>query len=153
MARNVLGKMLTITGDDELIRKLKDIDRRHPKVTEASLLKVAQDIMNDSKENFVPRREGILEASGHVDPPERTSGRVTIKIGYGGSAAPYALAIHENPRAGKTRGESPSGKKYKTWAKVGEWKYLETPVMEATLDYRQNMVKTVNEFLRRQAIQ
>ena len=56
----------------------------------------------------------------------------TITMGYGGPAAPYAIAVHENPRAGKTGGLSPSGKPYEHWARTGGWKYLETPLKAAT---------------------
>ena len=48
-------------------------------------------------------------------------------VGYGGASAPYALSVHENPRSGHTGGVSPSGRKYKHWARTGQWKYLETP--------------------------
>ncbi|MHA1809368.1 MAG: hypothetical protein ACTSYH_03545 [Candidatus Heimdallarchaeaceae archaeon] len=46
-------------------------------------------------------------------------------IGY---SAVYALATHENIRAGKTGGTSLSGAKYPHWATVGEWKFLENAV-------------------------
>jgi len=59
-------------------------------------------------------------------------------IGY---SAVYALAVHENPRAGKTGGFSPTGQKYtagrnpsgrkstrKVFSTVGQWKYLENPL-------------------------
>lgn len=84
-------------------------------------------IMADSKENFVPVETGTLRSSGIVDPPALEGGRVVISLGYGGPAAKYALAVHENPRAGKTGGISPTGARYRRWSKVGEWKYLETP--------------------------
>lgn len=55
-----------------------------------------------------------------------------VEVGY---TAVYALQVHENPRAGKTGGISPSGAKYKppkgstqiAWARKGEWKFLEEP--------------------------
>jgi len=59
------------------------------------------------------------------------------QIGY---SAVYALTVHENPRAGKTGGVSPSGKAYSAgrttggrkstrvvWAEKGNWKFLENP--------------------------
>jgi len=153
MAINVKGKKIILTGDKALIRKLQDINRRHPAIIDAALFKTANDIMKDSKENFVPVDTTNLQASGHTELPERKGNKVTVTIGYGGAAAPYALAVHENPRSGKTQGTGPSGQKYKTWAQVGEWKYLETPLIEATFEYQENLVKNVNEFLRRQGIQ
>ena len=87
-------------------------------------------ILAQSKDR-APVDTGNLRASGFVDLPEVSGAVVAVKLGYGGFSAAYALKVHENPRAGKTGGVSPSGKKYKTWAKVGEWKYLEKPFMEA----------------------
>jgi hypothetical protein len=101
----------------------------------------AEDIMGDSKEKFVPVDQGILSGSGHVQPAEILGNSVVVKMGYGGPAAPYAAAVHENPRAGKTGGVSPQGKKYKTWAKVGGWKYLERPINE----HRQGFSQRVGE--------
>lgn len=61
-------------------------------------------------------------------------------VGIGFSAV-YAAAVHENPRAGKTGGVSPSGKKYTAgltetgrkskravFSEVGKWKFLEDPL-------------------------
>jgi len=74
------------------------------------------------------RQKAILKAV-------RTPG---VAIGY---SALYAANVHENPRAGKTGGESPSGKKYTAgrtesgrksrrivWARKGKWKFLEDPL-------------------------
>jgi hypothetical protein len=60
----------------------------------------------------------------------------TVAVGY---AAVYAANVHENPRAGKTGGASPSGRKYVpgrlpsgrmseriVYSEKGEWKFLET---------------------------
>ena len=55
-------------------------------------------------------------------------------IGY---SAAYATFVHENPRAGKTEGKSPSGKEYKpekgskrkVYSTVGQWKFLEQPLI------------------------
>ena len=67
---------------------------------------------------------GNLRSSGHVDPPKITAHGASVELGYGGPAAPYALAVHENPNAGKTDSGS----------QVGQWKYLETP-------YKQHLKK------------
>ena len=49
-----------------------------------------------------------------------------------GFSAAYALKTHENPRSGNTGGVSPSGKPYPegSYAKVGQYKFLETPLKE-----------------------
>jgi hypothetical protein len=79
----------------------------------------------------VPRATGNLANSAYVKPMGMGSvaGDPVVEIGY---SAVYALSVHENPRAGKTRGVSPQGKKYTEphgvrWARGGNWKYLEGP--------------------------
>ena len=64
-------------------------------------------------------------------PPEVSGTKVTVAMGYGDAAVAYAAAVHENARAGKTGGTSPSGRRYKHWAAVGSWKYLELPFLAA----------------------
>lgn len=80
---------------------------------------------------IVPVDTGNLKATLRTEGPVVDGTRITVSAVAGGSAAKYALAVHENPRSGETGGLSPSGKKYKHWARVGEWKYLERPAMEA----------------------
>lgn len=92
-----------------------------------ALYQGATNIMSESKLNYVPVDTGTLRSSGLVEQPKLEGDRVVVVLGYGGPAAPYALAVHENPRSGKTGGVSPSGQPYKRWARVGQWKYLETP--------------------------
>lgn len=89
----------------------------------------AEDVMAESQERLVPVRDGGLKSSGYVKPPA-LGGKslVEVKLGY---SAPYARRTHENPRAGKTGGTSPSGRKYKKWAKVGQWKFLEQPLRDS----------------------
>lgn len=89
-------------------------------------------VMATSKEEYVPVDQGTLRSTGHVEAPVVSGMSATITMGYGGPAAPYAIAVHENPRAGKTGGLSPSGKPYEHWASSGGWKYLETPLKAST---------------------
>lgn len=66
-------------------------------------------------------RSRIFEAAG-----------LKPRQGAVGFSAAYALKTHENPRAGNTGGASPSGKPYPegSYAKVGQYKFLETPLKE-----------------------
>lgn len=98
---------------------------------EAGVYEEGLEVMARSKAEFVPVRDGILRASGHVEEPQWSGDTVSVTLGYGGPAAPYALSVHQNPRAGKTGGVSPQGKPYKRWARVGEWMYLQTPLFQA----------------------
>ena len=126
------GDYLTVglNGDKELREKLRRLGAAALPAGGRSLFESAENIMSISKEQYVPVETGTLKSSGFVQPPDTTGNNVSVYLGYGGAAAPYALAVHENPRAGKTGGVSPSGKKYKRWATVGQWKYLEQPVNE-----------------------
>lgn len=92
----------------------------------------AEQIMTESR-TLVPVVTGNLRASANVQPPKISGTTVTVELGYGGPAATYALSVHENPRAGKTGGVSPSGHKYaaRRWSQVGQWKYLEQPFNDA----------------------
>jgi len=55
-----------------------------------------------------------------------------------GFSASYAAYVHENPRAGKTGGFSPSGREYKppigskrkVFSTVGQYKFLEQPLVQ-----------------------
>lgn len=58
----------------------------------------------------------------------------TAEIGF---TALYAVMVHENPRAGQTGGESPSGVPYPrtktgrpTWSEKGQWKFLEQAIKD-----------------------
>lgn len=126
------GDFITVglSGDRELKAKLQQLGMAALPAGGRSLFESAENIMAISKEQYVPVETGTLRASGFVQPPDITGKSVSVYLGYGGAAAPYALAVHENPRAGKTGGISPSGKKYKRWAAVGGWKYIETPLNE-----------------------
>jgi hypothetical protein len=99
-----------------------------------ALVREANEIMATSKSQFVPVDTGVLRASGAVNPPEYGSkGKVSITLGYGGSAVKYAIPQHENRRYRHT---------------VGQWKYLETPALAATRAIRDG----VNGELRREFV-
>ena len=82
------------------------------------LTSFGEDIMKVSKER-VPVEWGILMGTGHAEPATVEGDMLSMTIGYGGPAAPYALEVHENmnPNVNWTRpGSGP--------------KYLEGPVHE-----------------------
>src|SRR5262245_61807807 len=118
---------LTLEGDIELQRKVAALCAQGQPQMRAALYEEATELLNDA-DLLVPVDTGTLKGSKfRFDDSPWTGGRVEMIAGYGGAAAPYALAVHENPRSGKTGGVGPSGQKYQHWAQVGEWKYLETP--------------------------
>jgi hypothetical protein len=112
-----------VRGADEVARALRTLADRQRHAAATVLYQTAEQIMAESK-RLVPVRFGPLRASGHVVPPVIAGDQIVVEAGF---SAPYALFVHENPRAGKTGGVSPTGRTYKHWARVGEWKYLERP--------------------------
>ena len=123
---------VTVQGTKGILDALKALGEQAMPALGQSLYEEAEAVMATSKEQYVPVDTGVLRNTGYVAAPEQLGPLVSVEVGFGGPAAPYALAVHENPRAGKTGGVSPQGKPYKHWARVGEWKYLETPMKAAT---------------------
>jgi len=119
-----------VKGTKKLQRAMEKMGKRVLTELGKALYAEAELIMMESKKQC-PVDTGTLRGTGYVKQPEYSGNRVTVQMGYGGPAAPYAIAVHENPRAGKTGGVSPRGQHYKTWAKTGKWKYLEDPVKVA----------------------
>ncbi len=122
---------IVVQGTAEIIQALQALGPQAQQGLAATLFEVGEEIMADSKEHYVPVDTGVLRESGYVEPPVLNGTETTVVLAYGGAASAYALLVHENPRAGKTGGLSPQGKSYKHWARVGSWKFLETPFKEA----------------------
>lgn len=109
--------MLTVElrGIDALQRRLARLGTEAPRAVAAGLLEEAETIATRSAE-LVPVDTGTLRSSQHVTPPETRGGVTEVQIAYGGPAAPYALAVHEDLTARHP---------------VGQAKYLEQPATEA----------------------
>ena len=118
----------SIQGDAEFEKLLRELKQEAFPVMVQSGFQSFERIMTIAKDEYVPVDKGPLKSSGHVATPNVSGQTAEITMGFGGPSAPYALAVHENPRAGKTGGISPKGKAYESWARAGEWKYLETPL-------------------------
>ena len=111
--------------DPNFVRVIKKLKAAGPLVLALATEEVAHAIVDYAADKTVPRRFGILAGSGYVERPSLGVNGVVVRLGFGGAAAPYAYAINYNPRAGKTGGVSPTGRRYKRWAKVGGERYLE----------------------------
>lgn len=105
---------------------------------------------------LVPVVTGTLRSSGTVEPPVETNDEVSVAAGYGGAAKRYALKVHENPRAGKTGGVSPSGKKYYPrpglpvpYSTVGQWKFLEQPFLARRARMLEAIARAINQGVER----
>ena len=118
----------------------------------AVLTEEAEDIITAADE-LVPADIGNLKGSKFVAAPEVQGGGfnryVTVELGYGNTATLYAASVHENPRSGQTGGVSPGGSKRKTWAKVGQWKYLETPWLASSAGWLERVGNALWERVRR----
>jgi len=121
---------VTVTGLDEVLRNLSSYAKQLPDACGQALFEEANAIKNESQARYVPVDTGELRTEhAFVDESAKIEGgRASIEFGYTG---PYAASVHENPRAGKTGGVSPSGKRYKHWATTGGFKFLEIPLLEA----------------------
>ncbi len=137
---------LEFTGTLELAKTLQGLGQAAPQAVGEALFDEGNELLNDSKE-YVPVDFGTLRNSGHVEPPKQVGHDIQVMVGYGGAAAAYALAVHENPRSGKTGGVSPSGKKYQHWATTGQWKYLETPFKIRVAGYSSRMANRLKQSL------
>jgi len=136
---------IEIQGGEQVAAALEKLGAEAPGALGVGLTQWAEAVMADSKSNYVPVDTGVLRASGTVTRPEVQGPQVTLTLGYGGAAAPYALSVHENPRAGKTGGVSPSGKKYRHWARVGEGKFLETPIKRHAVKLRVYLARALTQ--------
>lgn len=99
-------------------------------------------VMRRSKREFVPVDLSALKTSGFVDLPDRRFQKIRVRLGYGGTTAPYAVVVHEHPspmspptwRGAKVtfhpRGRGP--------------KYLERPLLEAVKTMAQEIAQEVN---------
>lgn len=103
----------TISGLDEARKKLSALAKNYPKKLKTGLVTWGEIVMTRSKEEFVPIDTGALKNSGMVTP---APDRIAITLSYGGAASAYAVPVHENPHAHHP---------------VGEYKYLEKPLLEA----------------------
>ncbi|HSG05861.1 MAG TPA: hypothetical protein VLB09_05645 [Nitrospiria bacterium] len=155
------GIVIEIKGMKNLMKELKKARRQAPKILGGALYRFAEEhIAGPAKEDYVPVVTSALKNSIHTQLPVILPGHASVVVGAGGPSAPYAVSVHENPRAGKTGGFSPSGKKYyprrikgskskgeRSYSVVGEWKYLETPAMIAASN-PESLIEDVRNQLR-----
>lgn len=74
----------------------------------------------DTAEYRTDHKRAIARAKEAI----RKGGQKAVHFGF---SIKYAMYVHENPRAGKTGGVSPKGRKYPegTYSTTGNWKFLE----------------------------
>lgn len=108
-----------VTGFDALDRTLSGMGSAGLQALAAALYQRGEAIMADSKEQFVPVDTGALRGSGYVTQPVINASEAAVELGYGGPSIDYAVVVHENPEAHHP---------------IGQWKYLEAPLLAALAD-------------------
>ncbi len=84
-----------VKGIDEVFARLSEAEKALRRALAAALYMEGEMIMGESKRQC-PVDTGNLRATGHVEPPEERDGVITVTLGYGGPAAPYAVYVHED---------------------------------------------------------
>ncbi len=107
--------MANVTGADTVIANLRAVAASMPAQLGRALREEAEIEMTEAKRR-TPVDTGALRASGHVDEHQINGSDVSVTLGFGGAAAPYALEVHENLEA---------------FHKVGQAKYLESTLAES----------------------
>lgn len=130
MARSI---SVRITGLDSFSRRRGVVGRAVRRAVAAELYGEAEEIMATSKAEYVPVDQGVLRSTGHVQPPVDDGNQITVTLGYGGPAAPYALMQHESLHF-KHR--------------VGRAKYLEIPLVQAAGGMARRMAPRIRIRLR-----
>lgn len=132
--------MSSLQGMDIVLKNLNTQIKKIKGVSKAGL-KVAGMFIEKESMKQCPVVTSNLKNSHYTELFDTLNGSV-VEIGY---TAFYAPFVHENPRAGKTKGVSskgviyrapmnPSGKRSTmgAYSEVGKWKFLEDPIKTNT---------------------
>lgn len=113
-------------GQKEMAGKLEEIVRKFPKTTKAALNRQGEFIMTKAK-RITPVRDGHLRASGHVV-PDPSSKKFRVTLGFGG---PAGIGNQGGTNAKKV-GYAVIQHEVRSFVHaVGQWKFLEKPMLEA----------------------
>lgn len=125
------SRSVVIRGLPEVRAALRRYGRRANKGLAAGLYQEGERIMAVSKTE-VPVDQGVLRSTGHVQLPKEEAGRVSVTLGYGGPAAPYALRQHEELSYRHT---------------VGKAKYLSDPADAAMAGMDRRIAKVIERHI------
>ncbi len=121
----------TFTGIDEMVSNIRLLSSDLHDCTMRALIDTGNDILTDSRDNYVPYDQGELRDDSGV--AETDDEDLSITIWYGdGPARAYALSIHETPSSH----DPLSWKQHQASGgnivfKIGGPKYLEKPLFAA----------------------
>jgi hypothetical protein len=115
-----------LDGVKEMERNISGIVTKFPNDAGAALLNAAEAILALSIRVYVPVDLGPLRASGQTAGPEHTRKLIIVAIAFGSPTVDYAVVQHEEPDFQHT---------------VGEYKYLEIPLMQAAGSLAANLAR------------
>ncbi len=124
---------VTLRGDKQLAARLRKAKKSLAKAMDSAMHNIAEDVMADSKTNYVPVKDNALRSSGKVGAVRRVGNDIIVELGFGGAAAKYAWVQHENLDYAH---------------KVGQAKYLEIPLMAAVNDMAARLTKHLGDAFR-----
>ncbi len=135
--------MIKVKGHIQVAAAIETIKKRVIEAAHQSLIEEGNEVMADAKQNYVPMGVGDLASSGQVEKVVVSNVKSSVRLFFD---SVYALITHENPRSGKTHGVSPSGKKYYyRWARTGQWKYLEHPIIAESNKFLANIANKIRK--------
>lgn len=142
---------VTVTGTDEVMAKLRRAPESVRNEVAAELYRQAEQVMGDSKENYVPVDHGVLRDSGFVEQPKIEAESISVRLGFGGVAKAYAIAVHEHlsehsPFSWK-KAEA-SGRPVKFSPPGRGPKYLERPLLAAVRRIKEAVMTAVGRGLK-----
>lgn len=123
----------------------------------AALYQAGEEIMADSKENYVPVDTGALRSTGTAHKPEISDEEITVVLGYGGPAAGflgedgaerevgYALIQHEDLSLNHARPEHEG-----EGNRPGQAKYLSTPLRNRAPQVPDDIAKSMRRAMKAQ---
>lgn len=106
---------LKIDGLDRLERQLNKLAQGMGESAGNALRAEAEVEMTEAK-RLTPVLTGALRGSGHVTGPDWRGRTITVTMGFGGPAAPYAVYVHQDEEA---------------FHRNGQAKFLEEPLLQA----------------------
>lgn len=107
--------VLTVANVDAVVRDLGTMIDRLRERAATALYQEAEIEMTEAKKR-TPVDTGALRSSGFVEPPVASGDEISVRLGFGGPAAPYAIIVHEDLSA---------------LHPVGQAKFLESTILES----------------------
>jgi len=141
-------EMVIETPPTALQAKLKKLGSLSHIAVAQTINQIADNVIGDAQELAPVRKSepnagvpsgGALRRSAFVEHAVPSAAPRAV-VGFG---VKYGWPVHENPRTGKTGGVSPKGRRYKSWARTGQWHFLEVPFNLAKRTFRRDVGRII----------